>query len=394
MTEPHGASSRREFLKATLVAAAALAIVPNAHAAGADGIKVGLIGCGGRGSGAVENLCEAMGDDTGVTINALGDAFPDNLGNARSNFASNPKIGPRLKVTDDKCFVGFDAYKKVIDSGVDMVILATPPGFRPMMIEAAVNAGKNIFTEKPVGVDGPRHPQASSKAAEDGQEQGPRRRGRHPAPPPGRLHRVHEAHPRRRHRRPHRRPGLLEPGASLEQGPPVKLVGHGVAAPQLAVLHLALGRPHRRAARPQPRRGQLGLRRPPRPRRGHGRPTGPHRPRSTAHIFDHFAIDYEYPNNVHVMSMARQIEGTEGNVSETIVGSKGTFRSGGYRISGPNKFSFRAKEVNPYVQEHIDLIASIRAGKPLNELVHRGREHPHGDHGPDVRLHRQGRDLG
>ncbi len=77
----------------------------------------------------------------------------------------------------------------------------------------------------------------------------------------------------------------------------------------------------------------------------------------------------EYPNGVHVLSMARQIDGCENNVSETIVGSKGTFYSGGYRFTGAAKGQrFRGKEINPYVQEHIDLLASIKAGKPLNEL--------------------------
>ncbi len=153
MTDPTG-KNRREFLKVSSAAAAGLAFLPNAHAAGSDTVKVGLIGCGGRGSGAVENLCEAAGDTYNVKIHALGDLFEDHLKTARASFQGNSKVGDKYDVKDDRCFVGFDAYKKVIDSGVDLVILATPPGFRPMMLEAAVKAGKNIFTEKPVGVDG------------------------------------------------------------------------------------------------------------------------------------------------------------------------------------------------------------------------------------------------
>jgi predicted dehydrogenase len=86
------------------------------------------------------------------------------------------------------------------------------------------------------------------------------------------------------------------------------------------------------------------------------------------HIFDHFAIDFEFPNSVHVMSMCRQIPNCENNVSETVVGTKGIWHSGGYRFSGASKYRFREKEVNPYVQEHIDLLTSIRSGKPINEL--------------------------
>src|SRR5262249_25374682 len=86
-------------------------------------------------------------------------------------------------------------------------------------------------------------------------------------------------------------------------------------------------------------------------------------------IYDHFAIDYEYPNDVHVMSMARQIENCENNVSEAVVGTKGSWTSQGYRIKGETDWRYRGRgDKDPYVQEHIDLIASIRDGKGLNEL--------------------------
>jgi len=90
-------------------------------------------------------------------------------------------------------------------------------------------------------------------------------------------------------------------------------------------------------------------------------------------IFDHFAVDYEYPNGVHSLSMCRQIAGCENNVSEAVVGTKGRWQSQGHRIEGETKWRYRSmnergREVDPYSQEHIDLIASIREGKPLNEL--------------------------
>lgn len=87
------------------------------------------------------------------------------------------------------------------------------------------------------------------------------------------------------------------------------------------------------------------------------------------HIFDHFAIDYEYPNGVHVASYARQIEGTDGNVSEAVTGTNGAWDSNGYRFTGGYKTRLRLNEINPYVQEHIDLLKSIRSGQPLNELT-------------------------
>src|SRR5262249_38771568 len=121
-----------------------------------DEIKVGLIGCGGRGSGAAHDVLSAAKN---VTIHALGDAFEDNLNGCRrrlERFVKGELTEPSKQVgVEGRCFAGLDAYKKVIDSGCNYIILATPPGFRPIHLEAAINAGKNVFTEKPVAVDGP-----------------------------------------------------------------------------------------------------------------------------------------------------------------------------------------------------------------------------------------------
>ena len=121
-----------------------------AHARADGKIKVGVIGCGGRGSGAANN-CAVSSEN--VEIYALGDVFPDRLASSRGNLKD--ALGAKLNVTDDRCFVGLDAYKQVLASGVDMVILATPPGFRPIHFKAAVEAGKHVFMEKPVATDAP-----------------------------------------------------------------------------------------------------------------------------------------------------------------------------------------------------------------------------------------------
>ena len=84
--------------------------------------------------------------------------------------------------------------------------------------------------------------------------------------------------------------------------------------------------------------------------------------------YDHFAVDYEFPNDVHVMSMCRQIEGSDNNVSESFTGTNGQFHSGGFRFTGKSNARVRARGINPYVQEHIDLLESIVSGKPINEL--------------------------
>src|SRR5262249_21377704 len=144
---------RREFLKAGVaVAGAALAttLFPGGvYAAGNDEIKVGIIGCGGRGGGAGKDVLQAA---KGVTIVALGDAFANRLKECRSQLEEFVKENKRAKEFENKVdvegrtHVGLDAYKKVIDTpGINYVILATPPGFRPIHLEAAVNADKNVF---------------------------------------------------------------------------------------------------------------------------------------------------------------------------------------------------------------------------------------------------------
>ncbi len=141
-------TNRRDFLAASAVSAAAVLAPAGVFAAADDTVKVGVIGTGGRGTGAAENCLNA---DKGVKIVALGDAFEWRVNGCAANLRK--KFKDRADVPADHCFTGLDAYQKVIDSGVDLVILATPPGFRPIHLEAAVKAGKHIFTEKPVAVD-------------------------------------------------------------------------------------------------------------------------------------------------------------------------------------------------------------------------------------------------
>ncbi|GIX03967.1 MAG: oxidoreductase [Planctomycetaceae bacterium] len=149
--------SRRDVLQAgtgvVLAGSMMNQLAPAVWASGEDTIKVGLVGCGGRGTGAAQQALSTAGN---VKLTAVGDAFADRaqgaLNNLREAFKQKPE---RVAVDNDHVFVGFDAYQKVIDSGVDLVILATPPGFRPIHFEYAVKAGKHVFMEKPVAVDAP-----------------------------------------------------------------------------------------------------------------------------------------------------------------------------------------------------------------------------------------------
>ncbi len=159
MTQPAPAgSNRRQFLAASTTAAVAAAAVPSLsaglYAGGSDLMKVGLVGCGGRGTGAAS---QALNADSGVELVAMADAFEDRLMNSRKTLQrqfNKDGESSRVNVLDDNCFTGFEAYKKVVDMA-DVVLLASTPQFRPRHLKAAVEAGKHVFCEKPVAVDGP-----------------------------------------------------------------------------------------------------------------------------------------------------------------------------------------------------------------------------------------------
>lgn len=151
----HGQTSRRDFLSGSSLAVAgglaALAAPQNVHAAGSEELKVGLIGCGGRGSGAA---AQALKADSKVKLWAMGDAFQDRIDLSLNVLEKNESAAGKLAVDPERRFVGFDAYKRVIEC-CDVVLLCTPPQFRPLHLQAAVDAGKHVFAEKPVAVDAP-----------------------------------------------------------------------------------------------------------------------------------------------------------------------------------------------------------------------------------------------
>jgi predicted dehydrogenase len=157
--------SRRAFLERTAAVGttgAALSLARSAHAAGSGVIKVGLVGCGGRGSGAAANAMNAGKD---VHVVAIADVLTERTETARAQL--KPKYPDQFTVDDAHTFVGFDAYQKVIASGVDVMVIACTSHFHPVFLKAAVDAGKHVFIEKPVGVDptGVRIAMAASEAA-------------------------------------------------------------------------------------------------------------------------------------------------------------------------------------------------------------------------------------
>jgi predicted dehydrogenase len=354
--------SRREFIKSSAATAAALAstrlIASRAYAAGSDRVRVGLIGCGGRGTGAAG---DCVSSSPNVELVALGDLFKDRLDACRQNLS---QFGEKVKVTDDHCFVGWDAYKKVLASDVDLVLLATPPGFRPLHLQAAVQAGKHIFMEKPVAVDaaGIRSVLDSAKAAALKRlaiVAGTQRR--HQNGYRETLKRVHEGaigrivaarcywnqgglwmHPRQ--------PDWSDTEWQIRNWLYFTWLSGDHIVEQhvhnLDVINWAMD------AHPLKAMGSGGRQVRTDPAYGN--------------IYDHFTIDYEYPNGVHVMSMCRQIDGTASNVSEQLVGTNGTCDPSG-SIRGATSWRYEGPESNPYVQEHADLIHSIRSGQIVNE---------------------------
>ena len=143
--------NRRDFLwnsTAAIAVGGTLALGRAAHAAGDDVLKVGLVGCGGRGKGAAG---DAMAADANTKLAALCEIFPDRLEDARQYFQQS--LGDKFAVDKDHCFSGFDGYKQLMATDVDVVLLCTPPNFRPEQLRTAIDAGKHVFCEKPVAVD-------------------------------------------------------------------------------------------------------------------------------------------------------------------------------------------------------------------------------------------------
>jgi myo-inositol 2-dehydrogenase / D-chiro-inositol 1-dehydrogenase len=367
MTDEIRGVSRRAFVQTTAAAAAAVA-VSGVRISGSDTIRVGVVGCGGRGTGAARDC--VLGAE-GVEIVALGDLVPDRLEQCRTQLATlaaaNAAFGARYKVTGERCFSGFDAYEKVLASGIDLVILATPPGFRPAHLAAAVAAGKHIFTEKPVAVDaaGIRSVLATcerARAANLAIVAGTQRR--HQADYLATIARLHD--------------GAIgdivggqvfwNQGALWSREPAPEWsdtewqIRNWLYFTWLSGDHIVEQHVHNidvanwvLQSHPVKATGVGGRQARTAPRFGH--------------IYDHFAVDFEYPGGAHVLSMCRQMQGTRGKIGEQFAGTKGT-SDACTRITGARPWTYEKPErmVTGYVQEHTDLVASIRAGRPINEL--------------------------
>jgi len=339
-------------------------IVPLAQARGSDTMRVGVVGCGGRGSGAAR---DCVNSSQGVEIVALADAFEDRLGGLKRDF----------KVPDDRCFVGLNAYKELMAlDDINLVILGTPPGFRPKQFAEAVRRDKNVFMEKPVATcpTGIKMIiEASQKATEKGLAVVAGTQRRHQPAYVETMKHIHGgAIGEIVSAQCYWNMGALWVDAAKTNWDNYKSgkwsdvewqIRNWLFIKWLSGDHICEQHVHNIDIinwafdeLPEQVHGVGGRQYRTEPQYGN--------------IFDHFGVEFFYPGDVRTISMCRQIDGTAGNVSERVVGTKGSAymdSSGNCKIEGENAWSYSGPTPNPYVQEHTDLIKSIRSGNPLNE---------------------------
>ena len=352
--------SRREFVKAGGMAVAATAASGLRLREEPAPLRVGLIGCGGRGTGAAEDCLRAAPN---VRLLAMADVFQERIDSCR-NYLAGQNL-PGYEVEDRYCFTGLDGYRRLLEAPLDLVLMATPPGFRPLHFEAAIEAGKHVFFEKPAAVDpaGVRRViAAGEKAARKGLAVVAGTQFRHSGKFQETVRRIHDGQIGEiRAARCYYYTGELwfheRRPADTDMEYQVRnwyyfdwLCGDHIVEQHVHTLdacNWALGALPIRTTGLGGRTVRVG--------------------EKYGNIFDHFANDYEYPGGVLLASYCRQWAGAEGQIGATIIGTKGTASPYEGKITGESPWRFEGDSPNPYVQEHKDLIESIRAGKPLNE---------------------------
>ncbi len=360
-------TSRRQFLAGTTAAAAGSLILPNlAKAANENGeIRLGMVGCGGRGSGAANQNLNCT--DYKVKLVAMGDAYKENLTSSLNNLRNQHK--DQVDVPDDRQFVGLDAYQKVLEH-CDVVILATPPGFRPMMFEAAINAGKHVFMEKPVCVDAPgarKVLEAAKKADEKGLKVvvGLQRHYQNSYRETlkqikdGAIGDIVSAQVYWTGNRPwvrDRKPDDTEMRYQVRNWYHFTwLSGDNIGEQHIHNIDVAnwfLG------GHPVSARG-IG---------GRASLIG----KQYGEIFDHHAVEFTYPNGVIVNSFCRHAPGCWDRVDEVFIGTKGVARAGQIKDHS-GKVIWRHKgdgDPDPYQVEHMELYDAIKNNKPLNNAYY------------------------
>ena len=361
-------TTRRDFLKTSSAVVSgsllgSLALNAGAYAAGRDVLRIGLVGCGGRGTGAAE---QALAADPNIHLVAMGDAFADRIESAHDRLQHRSTNG-RIDVPPERRFVGFDAYRHVIEA-CDVVLLCTPPHFRPAQLKAAIAAGRHVFAEKPVAVDagGVRSVIETCQEAES----------KRLSVVSGLCYRYD--------------PGMRATFARIHDG----IVGDIVAMQTSYDTHGLWMHPRQPSWSDmewQVRNwlyftwlsGDFNVEqhvhsldktawamRDQYPISCSG--TGGRQTRISpdyGNIFDHMAVVYEYPNGVKTFSRCRQQDGCSVDVTDHIFGTKGhvdVMSHVAYDPAGKEIWRYKGPKTNMYQVEHNELFAGIRSGKPIN----------------------------
>jgi predicted dehydrogenase len=363
-------ATRRDFLKGSTIAAATAAAaassltVPLVHADGSGTIKVGLVGCGGRGSGAA---VQALTADSGARLVAVADAFQDRIDEHLSEIKKSD-VGSRIDVPRDRQYAGFDSYQHVIDQ-VDVVLLTTPPHFRPIHLAYAVEKGVHAFVEKPMAVDGP----GLRKFMQAAQES----KAKNLSLVNGFCWRYD--HPRRETMKQvfdgkigdivaiettYNSQGVWDPRKTREEcsSDMEYQMRNWYYYCWLSGDHIVEQAVHGIDTMAWATGDKL-------PIRCWG--VGGRQSRTDAkygNIWDHFSVVYEYPDNVRGYHHCRHWVHTANQTKDYILGSKGMADVFANSLTGPNKWRYRSSQRKPnmYQVEHDEMFAAIRAGKPIN----------------------------
>ena len=367
--------TRRHFLRNSstvavggLVASAALTRAADASAPAPSVIKVGLIGCGGRGTGAA---LQALKADPGVRLTALADVFADRLDSSLATLKKMTAVANRIDVTPATSFVGLDAYQKVIDSGVDVVLLASTPAFRPEHFRAAVAAGKHVFCEKPVAVDGPGIRSVLASAAEAQRKNlsvmsgfcwryDPRMRAT--------VAQIHAG-----------AIGDLRAIIATYHTGTLTTKFPGTRTPDQTDLEWQLRNWYNftwlsgdhlveQAIHNVDKIAWLMKQEMPTQAIAVGGRTVP----AYGNTYDNFSVAYEYASGTRATLSCRQHDGVYNEVTDYVMGTEGIFSNGRLAtqgITGKTNWKYTGPNRDMYQVEHDELFAAIRAGKPVNDGI-------------------------
>jgi predicted dehydrogenase len=369
----HPQFTRRDFLRqGTGAASAGLAVSLTGFPAiltaqnAAPRLRIGLVGCGGRGSGAA---AQALSADDNTELTALADVFPNNLQNSLDSL-SRTKPG-QVNVPAERQFIGLDAYQKLIESCVDVVLLATPPGFRPQHFRACVDAGKHVFIEKPMAVDGPGVRSVIESVAESKKKQLAVVAGfcwRYSSSIRAAFEQIHSG----------TLGSVLAYYATYYTGPVKPMPPASARPPGISDVEWQVRNWYNftwtcgdgiveQAVHSVDKIAWAMRDQPPIACVASG---GRQLPNHEGNIFDHVNVTYEYPEGVLAFLGCRQIPNCFNENSDYIVGSTGQCilgRGRGPFIAGSAPWRFRGDDNDMYQQEHDELFASIRRGEPIND---------------------------